>query len=63
MLVFVIDEEEGFSIGPDIRVVVRKIRHGVNKAEIGVEAPRELEIIRDSAINKLPRNLGENEVK
>ena len=41
---------EGFVIGPDIRVVVVKIENG--QAVIGIDAPREVVIMREELLRK-----------
>lgn len=43
---------ESFKIGDNIEVVLVDIRG--NQAKIGIDAPKEIPIIRDDAVNKKP---------
>jgi carbon storage regulator len=50
MLILTREAEEGLTIGDNIRVVVVSVIKG--KVRLGIEAPKELPIIRDNAIKK-----------
>lgn len=53
MLVITVGREEAFWVGQS-RIVVLGIRNG-NRVRLGIEAPREVTVVRENAINKQPR--------
>lgn len=56
MLVLTRKEDESLLIGDNIRVMVVEIRG--DKVRLGIDAPKDVAILRDDAKNKQPRHRG-----
>ena len=48
MLIITREPSESFTIGTNIKIVVMSIRNG--KVRIGIDAPREIAVVRDDAV-------------
>ena len=54
MLVLSRHRDEGIWIGKDIRIVICDVRKG--KVRVGIECPKDLEILRDEVKEKIERD-------
>ena len=60
MLVIQRIEGEGFSVGNSVKIHIVKVRG--DKVKIGIEAPRDMEVLRDDAIVRIPQPSKNSEV-
>jgi carbon storage regulator CsrA len=59
MLCLARNEGQTIKIGPNITITVveiKKVKGGKKTVMIGIDAPREIQILRDDAIKKGPRD-------